>query len=36
VDKLNAQGLRTDVLMAVLAKTGLRLAQDETREKPVG
>lgn len=36
VEKLNAEGLRTDVLMAVLAKTGLRLAQDETREKSVG
>jgi len=36
VEKLNAQGLKTDVLMAVLAKTGLQLAQDETREKRVG
>lgn len=36
VEMLSAQGLKTDVLMAVLAKTGLRLAQDETGENPVG
>lgn len=36
VEMLSAQGLKTDVLMAVLAKTGLRLARDEIGENPVG
>lgn len=36
VEKLNAQGLRTDVLMAVLAKTGMRLAQADSQETHSG
>jgi hypothetical protein len=36
VEKLASQGLKTDVLMAVLAKAGLRLAQDESQEKSIG
>lgn len=35
-ETLKRQGLRTDVLLAVLAKTGLQLTIDETREKASG